>query len=357
MTELAGRFLPETERTRRHLGAVAVGVGLALFAWWTFAAGPRDLRARIALLAVGTAAAAVGVALVRRPRLFVEVDLGARTWTVVENGRPRPPQPLDSIGPLVVSVREGQFGTRTKNAVPVSTLAYAIHPEGQERFDVAVEKSRHAARLRLKALARAWGVAARMLGGDTCAPADLDRPLHERLRGSAEARTPATFDPAWRLSVEPARRGFTVRSRHRDWTRLRDRVVEHASLIGVLLLVLMGGLTARSQGQTIPGDRFALAALAAGLAAFTAWTLWGGIRDSALPGAVHVTRDGVSYRGARIPLEAIQEIVLWHGVDVVSDAATLTIPPTFYPPGPAADALAHEVRRLVVEAGNAEETK
>jgi hypothetical protein len=295
----------------------------------------------VALLAV----AALGVRFVAKPSDYIEIDLDERTYVHVRDHQRRDRRPLDSLGTLLVSQRSRTV--RTKNGTR-TVIEYAVHPEGRADLDFRVVKDRGEARVILETLARRWKLPSCSWGGEVRQPGELDIPLHERLMFRAERRPVAELRPEWNLRIEPLSPGYAIVSSHRDWIALAPAVVMVIPLGFVGFVFMRSGLIAnlrspdRDLVDLIFGSLGLLVVL--GVAGYIARLL----RDVLSPGAIHVTPEGISYRGRRMAFREIEEIIGALSIEFVGDRRLLKVPSTFCPPAAVAS-LCSEIERMILE--------
>src|SRR5688572_7463486 len=198
MPSLAQRFLPDVDRTRRIAGVIFLSVGglfAALVCWGAFVSG-RVTATTIVFIVVPVAVAVLGARLAFRHDVVIEVDLDQRRYAVIRQGKPPASGPLDDLGPLVVSQRTRGSGTGSDRRTVVE---YAVNPSAHSKIDLYALDTPAKARRKAEALARAWGLPCRSLGGEVRAADHLDVPLHERLRDDREAAAATPLKPEWRV--------------------------------------------------------------------------------------------------------------------------------------------------------------
>jgi hypothetical protein len=100
-----------------------------------------------------------------------------------------------------------------------------------------------------------------------------------------------------------------------------------------------------------PTGRWLLAGLGA-VGLFSIGLAVQGVRDAFFPGTVLVTDRGVSYRFSRIPFREIEELTSACRIEIIGDRRSLALSRTFCPVQ-AADAVAHEIQRLIIEVAEA----
>jgi hypothetical protein len=341
------RFLTDVERTRRNAGWVLLalaGFVTAALAYGSFVSG-RVTVTTIVFIAVFAGLSALAARLAFRRDVVIEIDLDQRRYTVIRRGKPAAAGALDDLGPLVVSERIRTSGTGSNRR---TVREYPVNPSAHAKIDLYVQTSASQARRKAEALARAWGLPCRSLGGEVRAPKDLDTPLHERLRDDAEAAASRPLRPEWGVRIEPVFRGHAMISTHRAYGPLVQSAFLALLPMVVLVGAIRGGLIAPlpdSTGDLLDRVFFGLMAV---VAVALIWKLAQGARDTFFPGTVHVTDRGVAYRGRRMTFADIEEITAVVPIEVVGDRRTLTLPASFCPPA-AAGAVAHELQRLIVE--------
>lgn len=295
----------------------------------------------VALLGV----VALGLRFVLRPSDYVDVDLDARSFVHVRDHQRRDERPLDSLGTLVVSQRSRTV--KTKNGTR-TIIEYAVHPEGRADLDFRVVKNRGEARVILETFARRWKLPSCSWGGEVRQPGELDIPLHERLMFRAERRPVAELRPEWNLRIEPLSPGYAIVSSHRDWVSLVPAVVMVIPLGFVGFVFVRSGLVAnlrspdRDLVDLIFGSLGLLVVL--GVAGYVARLL----RDVLSPGAIHVTPEGISYRGRRMAFREIEEVIGAVSIEFVGDRRLLKVPSTFCP-SEAVPSLCSEIERMILE--------
>ena len=345
----AKRFLPDVDRTRRAAGWILI----ALFAYplaWIFrivAAGhPNGTAIVFFLLIAGMAA--LGARLAFWPREFLEIDVFGRTFSVIRKGERSAAGALDSLGPLEVRKRTRIVATgKGRRTVTEYVVRGAVH----SGIDLYVMKTSGKARQRMEALALAWHLPCQSLGGAVRSPDALDMPLHERLRGDGAARKPVPLSPEWGVRIEPLSPGYAVVSTHRSYEPLQT-----VGAIGIATLFLLAGplsdlpFLKEFLGSARNGDPMALViSVLIGLAAlFVLWLVGTSVRDAFFPGTVHITDQGLSYRGRRMRFAEIEEVTATSPIEIVGDRRILSLAGTFCPLA-ASDALVHELQRLIVE--------
>lgn len=346
------RVLTDDARSRRGCGWTLILVGLVL------AVGTAGVMVAVHAASIGAmifivvllGVVAFGIRFVLEPNDYVDVDLEARTFVHVRDHQRRDELPLDSLGTLVVSQRLRTV--RTKRGARTVT-EYAVHPEGRADLDFQIVERPSEARVILERLARRWKLPSRTWGGEVRQPGELDTPLHERLRASADHRDHAPLQPEWNLRVDLLSPGYAIVSSHHDWRPLLSVAITMISLVFVGLIVfrstLVAGILGASYGARF--DRIAEAVFA--LIALT-FVVRGAmlLRETLVPGTLRITPDGVEYRGSRMRFEEIEEVMAAATIELVGDRRLFRLPTTFCPPE-AVPWLRDELERMIVEMGNA----
>lgn len=342
------RFLTDDERNRRGFGwffLVVAAAGFALDAWIV----RRINVTSICMLVLPTTLLALGLRLAFRRREFLEIDLEGRTFRLVRDGSEAGSGPLASLGPLAVEARtrvtESQSSSR-------SMTRYVVRAAVHEQIELYSMNTSAKARAKMHALARAWHLPSQSLGGEVVAPEHLGRPLWERLRGDRGALAPKTLEAEWGVRTEPLSPGFALVSSYRSWSSLRNSALLLAVPAFVLwssrrddpLLSFFREPSSELVPQVLRG-LFGVVLLA------LLWVIGQGVRDTFFPGSVRITEDRVSYRGSRMKLDEIEEVIASAPIQLLAGSRTLTLAETFCPPK-AVDAVAHELRRLIVEVGS-----
>jgi hypothetical protein len=344
------RFRPDVERTRRGFGWTFMTVAVALIgglAWLEIFLG-RLTGTAIVLFAVLAGLFTLGYRLAFRVQDLFEIDVQQRTCSVIRGGSRAGSTPLDALGPLEVERRVREVGTEGKRR---TITEYVVHAAAHSTVDLYVETTAGKARRRMEALAQAWRLPCRSLGGAVRGPDELDVPLHDRLRDDRAARTPAELRPEWGVRIEPLSLGYAMRSRHRSWRPLGTSAA--AVFTGVLIVYQLSSAGVLASALR---DEDLFARVLVGLFGVVALVMLGlvaqGVRDTFFPGTVLVTDRGVRYRFSRMPFREIEEITSHFPVEVVGDRRSLALGTTFCPPA-ATDAVAHELQRLIIEVAEA----
>ena len=341
------RFLPDVERTRRAAGLVGLAVGALGDTWlvWRVAATGRVTVTTVVFFALTTALAAWGVLLAFRPAVVLEVDPDTRTYAVIRDGKRSGSGPLDELGPLAVSRRTRDLGNSDKRRTIVE---YVVSPAAHSKIDLHLLATPGKARQKMEVLARAWRLPCRSFGGDVRAAADLDTPLHQRLRSDGEAKAVAPLRAEWGLRIEPVFRGQSIVSTHRSWAPLT-----RGALLVLVPLVAVGATSSTGLLSTLReagGDLLdrVLLGLMGVVALALLWQLWKGARDTFFPGVVCVTDRGVSYRGRRMSFDEVEEVIAGVPIEIVGDRRILNLAVS-YCPREAVGPVAHEIQRLILE--------
>lgn len=362
----------QEEERRRARGSGAVGcAGLGfLFAtaiavvWRLNDSGPPPpelLRPWLWFVAVLLLFLAAGLFVRLRPRHFVAIDVPAGTATIVR-GRAEPRHvPLGEAGPLRHTVEERQVrsGKTWRNA-----FFHVVRACGLDGLLVHESEDELEARRAAESRSRAWGSPYVLPSGETRTPEELDVPLFQRLGGDEQAIAPLPPAAGSALSVAWREEGYEISTSYRpkvDTAKLALQLLPPLAVAGYAFWRLPPGfLTGAFAGEG--GDPVADAVLTAlnvlvpavfllilvpGLR--TAWRAW---RRAVRPPTIRVSAAGVRYRGQTVPLPAVEEIERARGAAcrVVSDERLLVIDADFCNPSEY-EWLSHELRRLVIEAG------
>jgi hypothetical protein len=343
----AQRFLPDVERTRLGCGVTLTTFALILIGGtgWLAAGASRITGAGYVMFGLLGGLLALGLWFALRRKDVLEIDLDARTYRLTVDGRLEGSGPLDNLGPL--DVRQKTRVVSTKRGQETRT-SYAVTASGHRQLDLYSMKTPGQARRKMEVLARRWRLSAQSFGGDIRAFEDLDVPLHQRLRDDAGARAVTTLRPEWCVRVEPIARGYAFHSTHRSWKPLATS----ALIMGFLALFVLGA--PGREAREMAGDELGRVLLGllgvVGLVALGG--LWSGVRDTFFPGTVTVTADGVSYRGRRIRLADIEEVMTSCPIELVGDRRVFTLGETFCPRRATED-VAHELQRVIIEVAEA----
>lgn len=366
------RFLLKEEDRRRGRSSGAIGcagfgflvAAIIAVVWRINDSGPppaelvRPVLWFVAFLLLPLAA---GLFLRFRPRHYVDVDVPAGTATVIQ-GKAEPRRVLlAEAGPLhhVVEERQVRSGKTWRTA-----LFHVVRPAGLSGLVVHESEDELQARRQAESRARAWGVPYVLPSGEVRTPEELDVPLFQRLGDDEDARAPLPPKPGSALSVAWRDGGYEIETTYRpriDWARLVVTGVAPLGFAGWVLWQLFPILGTRTDGGSgdDPVVAYVFPALAVlllgGLLKFVAPIVGGALRtwlrSYRLP-TIRVSPEGVRYRGRTVPLREIEEVELARGAAcrVVSDRRILEIDADFCS-GSEHDRLRHELRRLVIEAG------
>jgi hypothetical protein len=341
------RFLPDVERTRRAAGWIFLAIALALLVgmgWWELSMGRLSGTAFVLSL-FPLVLAGLGLRLALRPQEFFEIDLEKRRFAVFREGKQLNAGPLDNLGPLTVSQRVRVTTTSDDRR---RIVRYVVSAAVHSKIDLYAMSSAGAARQKMEQLARAWHLPCQSLGGVVRAAGEVDVPLHERLRADRVARTAMPLRPEWHVRVEPLSPGYAIVSTYRSWAPLRAS----AFIVGALLLGIgYGGPTrlfASWREMQFDLVQKVLAGLMGVVVLVMFWVVIQGVRDTFYPGTVHITEQGVAYRGSKMRFDEIEEITAALPIELVGDRRILRLAESFCPRG-AVGAVAHELQRLILE--------
>ena len=343
------RYRSEVDRTRRAVGGFLVPFALLLLVWLVrveIRAGRVSVTAAVFFL-LFAGLFYLGLRLFRPKDLF-EIDVERRTYTVIRDGAKAGSGPLDDLGPLEVKTSIYRPAGR-RSGTPL--IQYMVCAAVHSQIDLCMVRSPGKARRKMEALARAWGVPSRSLGGTVRAPGDLDVPLHQRLRDDADARRESPLPPDSGIRIEPLSLGYAMHSTVRSWAPL------HTSIVMVAIAVFLSARSSplpflrevRASEDLIP--QILLGGIGAVVLAFV-WFTAMGVRDAFFPGTVRITDRGVSYRFSRMAFREIEELIASHPIELVGDRRTLKLGETFCRPG-AVKTVAHELQRLIIEVAEA----
>jgi hypothetical protein len=343
------RFRSDVDRTRRVLGAIFIVLALFLIQWLVRVdiAARRVTVAALVYFALFGGLFYLGLRLLRPKDLF-EIDAERRTYTVIRDGRKAGAGPLDDLGPLEVKTYIYRPADRP-SASPL--IRYMVCAAIHSQIDLCMVRSPGKARRKMEALARAWGVPARSLGGAIRQADQIDLPLHERLRDDADARKQSPLPPDSGIRIEPLSLGYAMHSTARSWAPLQTSGVILAVGLFVMSRSSPSSLLAvlREQPDLL---QQVLLGLMGVLALAILWMLGQGVRDTFFPGTVRITDRGVSYRFSRMAFREIEELIASHPIELIGDRRTLKLGPTFCKPG-AVKTVAHELQRLIIEVAEA----
>jgi hypothetical protein len=345
----AQRFRSDVDRTRLAVGGTLVAIALLLTVWLVrveIRAGRVSVTALV-MLTLFAGLFYLGLRLLRPKDLF-EIDVERRTYTVIRDGTKAGAGPLDDLGPLEVKTSIYRPADRP-SATPL--IQYMVCAAVHSQIDFCMVRSPGKARRKMEALARAWGVPSRSLGGAIRQPDQIDLPLHERLRDDADARKESPLPPESGIRIEPLSLGYAMHSTVRSWAPLHTSMVMLA--IAIFLAARSSPLTflreARASEDLIP--QILLGGLGVVVLVFLCLTA-AGVRDTFFPGTVRITDRGVSYRFSRMAFREIEELIASHPIELIGDRRTLKLGQTFGKPG-AVKAVAHELQRLIIEVAEA----
>lgn len=346
------RFLPDVDRTRWRAGwlfLIVGGLGAAALVARGAATG-RITVASFVLLALAGGLVAWGRRLALKPDVVLEVDLGTRAYALIREGRRAAQGPLEELAPLVASVRTRVTGTGRSSR---TVTEYVVKPTAHSKLDFYVTRTPEAARRKMERLARAWRLPCRSMGGAVRAAEDLDKPLHERLRGSASTE-PVPLRPEWKLRIDELKPGYALVSSNRSWASVQQGWSIFVGLVGAVGLGSVVALpsNARDTVREMKGDALGqvLLALGAVVAVVIVVEIAKAFRDVLHPGAVRVTPEGVSYRGKRLRFGEIEEVTSGIRIQILGDRRKLRLSPSFCPPEAQA-AVIGELQRMIVAIG------
>ena len=346
------RFLPDVDRTRWRAGwlfLIVGGLGAGALLWAAASAG-RVTIAMLVLLALAAGLAAWGRRLALKPDVVLEVDLGTRAYALLREGRRAAAGPLDELAPLVASVRTRVTGTGRSSR---TVTEYVVKPTAHSKVDLYVTRTPEAARRKMEALARAWRLSCRSMGGGVRAAEDLDKALHERLRGST-AKEPVALRPEWNLRIDELKPGYALVSSNRSWASVQQGWAIFVALVGAVGLGSVVALpsNARDTVREMKGDVLGQVFLALGavVAVVIVVEIAKAFRDVLHPGAVRVTPEGVSYRGKRLRFRDVEEVTSGYRIQILGDRRKLRLSPSFCPPEAQAAVVA-ELQRMIVAIG------
>ena len=344
----AKRHYSHTDRTRRAGGALLVIVGGLLLALLVRLALDGISAALILLAVPPLLLIGIGIRFLRHVVAAIDVDLEHRRYSLIRDGKPAGGGGLDELGPLRVSREETTVRSSDPETADRTYVRYTVKPAGFGFLALYSMKSPGRARRKMERLARRWRVSCRSLDGPVRAYEDLDAPLHVRLRDDAEARTPATLKPEWRVGIGERFRGHAIVSHHRSLAPLADSAI--FALFPVALIAgTRGDIVSGIPG--LFGDPLGrvLLALGAAVAAVVAWRVARGFLDTFRPGTIEIDDRGVRYRWSRMTFNRIEEVTAGRRIEIVGDRRVLAIPASFCPPA-AVKPVAHELQRLILEA-------
>lgn len=342
------RIRSDVDRTRLFLGAVFMAIATWLIVWITivvFQAG-RIRVAGIVYLALLGGLFYLGLRLLR-PKDVFDIDVERREYVVIRGGRRAGKGPLDDLGPLEVRrIVRAQGDSNSK-----TYTSYIVRPAVHSEVDLYTGGTAAKARRKMEAMARAWGLPCRSLGGAVRAADQIDMPLHQRLRDDADARKESPLTPEWGIRIEPLSLGYAMHSTLRSWAPLRASAFILA--VGLFAISRSSPLTfLRMVRESEDLVQQVLTGLLAVVALAFLWMVGRGVRDALFPGTVRITDRGVSYRFSRMAFREIEELTPTHPIELIGDRRTLTLGETFCRPA-AAQTVAHELQRLIIEVAEA----
>jgi hypothetical protein len=345
------RFLPDVDRTRWRAGwlfLIVGGLGAAALVGRAAMTGRASVTSFV-LLALAAGLVAWGRRLALKPDVVLELDLGTRSYALLREGRRAAAGSLEELGPLEASVRTRATGTgRSSRTVTEYVVKSRAH-----KLDLYVMGKQEPARRKMEGLARAWRLPCRSMGGAVRAAEDLDKPLHERLRGSAPAE-PALLRPEWSLRIDDLKPGYALVSSNRSWASVQHGWAIFVGLVGAMGLgsVMAMPATMRDTVGEMKGDALGrvLLALGAAVVVVVLVEIVKAFRDVLHPGAVLVTPDGVSYRGKRLRFAEIEEVTSGLSIQIMGDRRKLRLSPSFCPPEAQAMVI-RELQRMIVAIG------
>ena len=270
----------------------------------------------------------------------VEVDLDKRTYVLTRDGRPSAARALDELGPLVTYAR-GRNGRRGNE--------YAVKSSAVSDLAFFVAGTPEKARRQMEDLARRWRLSCQSIDGTVRAAQDLDKPLHERLRGSAPEE-PASLRPEWNLRIDELRPGYALVSTNRSFAPFAEGASIFVGLLGALGLGSVVALPSTVRDTVRErGDEFGkvLLGLAGVVLVVVVFQIGRALRDALLPGALRVTPDGVSYRGRRLAFDEIEEVTSSVPLEILGDRRKLRLSASFCP-AEARGAAVAEIQRLIL---------
>jgi len=343
------RVRSDVDRTRLFVGAVFIAIATMLIVWLAhavFQAG-RIRVAGLVYLALFSGLFYLGLRLLR-PKDVFDIDVERREYVVIRDGRPAGKGPLDALGPLEVRRMVRTIGTDGNSKTRVT---YVVRPAVHSDVDLYLAGSAARARRKMEAMARAWGLPCRSLGGAVRNADQIDMPLHQRLRDDAEARRESPLRPEWGIFIEPLSLGYAMRSTLRSWAPLRTS----AGLLAIAIYFAARSSPLEFIRQVRESQDLlfqVLFSLFGVVILVFLWMVVTGVRDAFFPGTVRITDRGVSYRFSRMAFREIEELTATYPIELIGDRRTLTLGETFCRPG-AAQTVAHELQRLIIEVAEA----
>jgi hypothetical protein len=353
------RFLLKEEERRRALGSVALflaglGVFVLLVAFVVFRlneSGPPPPEL-LRLLAAGGVVVALllgaGLRVRLAPRNFVSVDAASGTVTIAR-GRKRRELPLAEIGPLRHALEE----RRVKSGKSWTTVVFHVarsepHPE----IRIFESEDELETRRALESRAKAWRLPYVQPTGQSRAPEELDVPVFERLGADVAVTKALPQKEGSSLAVTWKDDGHEISTSYRppvDRTRLLLTLLVPPVLVGWILreLLLDAFRAAMPTPLRLVGAAVVVLAFVPGL-----WLAAKSWRRSSRPPVIRVSAEGVRFRRTTLPLRSIEEVERVPGgvARLVSDERIVEIDADFCDPSER-EWLHHELRRLVVEAG------
>jgi hypothetical protein len=328
---------------RRLLGGVisALGVGFLALLWflWTGDADPPLVRvAGLAGVGLLTVVAGLRIATGVRDTLLVDLDTRRVTSTRAKDGGWS--ASLDEVGPLTVL-----RGTRRLlSARGGERSEYLVVLAG--RTDLLLYRGWDFAPMRRAAerLARRWTLGLRGLDGRIRSANGLDLPMWSLPDDGVGVAAPLPASAGVTVEVGPER------------AVMRSEAMSRLAVVPNYLLMLwavMAGAAMYELPVQVDLEQY--------LAARVSWYLLGVVavacasgflwqlRQFLGPPVVTITLKRVSYRGRRLPLSAVREVV-WAGAIAIAGARrSLVIEPEFC--ATSHQAVADEIRRLIVDYG------
>ena len=343
------RFRSDVDRTRRVLGGIFIALALFLIQWLVRVdiAARRVTVTALVFFALFGGLFYLGLRLLRPKDLF-EIDVERRTYTVIRDGAKAGSGPLDDLGPLEVRTYIYRSMDR-RSGTPL--IRYMVCAAIHSQIDFCMVRSPGKARRKMEALARAWGVPSRSLGGTVRGADQLDLPLHERLRDDADARKQSPLPPESGIRIEPLSLGYALHSTVRSWAPLHTSLV----MLGIAIFLAARSSPLSFLREARASEDWIPQVLLGGLGVVVLVFLWvtaTGVRDTFLPGTVRITDRGVSYRFSRMAFREIEELIASHPIELIGDRRTLKLGETFCRPG-AVETVAHELQRLIIEVAEA----
>jgi hypothetical protein len=340
------RFRPDVERTRWRAGWLFLGLGgLAVAALlWRVATAGRVTVTSLVVLALAAGLVVWGMRLAFASEAVFEVDVDKRTYVLIRDGRRAAAGALEELGPLVASVRTRTVGLDSQAR---TVTEYVVKPHAHSKLDLFVAATPAKARRQMEGLARRWRLPCQSIGGEVRAAEDLDKPLHERLRGSAQATEPVPLRPEWGVRVDELTPGYALVSTNRSWAPLSGGWTIFMSFLGAVGLGSIKALPSTVREMAADELGKVLLGLAGLLLVVVLFQVGRALRDALSPGTVRVTPGGVSYRGRRLAFADIEEITTGKAVEIVADRRKLRLATSFCP-AEATGAVARELQRMIL---------